>query len=748
MTRLLETPISSTQTSLPSKTKFVDNALCSKAFSLNSSDIGNVQHEHAGKSELAQKLAAGGHLGNRFLKERLFAHLSQPDVSKSEFIQDFLNAGSLLLTKAEARKRDFHDLADEEKDVKRAARYTEIWRQPSYSDDYKKRRNHTHIDKHLPPEWLPFLEKMSPAKRRQREIAILDRVGWDGLELIGLRASDISQKANDMAHQHWKQFPDKDENGNAINQEPAHMKGRCKKHHRRKLKKLQRKALLYVEAALSAVGGAKSDMRPLYVSDYTLALHREYEEETALKLEELRLINVDDPSVQIPMSEVNKRAKIANVTKRRLLIDMMLKRWEILGWHVCWITVTLPGAYVPHSTNEACRAAQWNTEYGPLEGMKAMQDDHHRVLALLRDKGVRPSGWWNAQPQQSGTVHRHYVLACQTQEHARVVCDEFRKKFSSRLKGDDAGQDRGCAAFVIGDGDKKYAPPKGKNGQKETAASIAKYAARYSTRLETEADQQKIETVDPDTGEILTMEKPTDLMRFKAWKWMRRLRTHNFLGLDSGRGPLKIWDVFWKKSGQNIEARDGRAATAMRLMQRVRDEALDAAHFRKLADEAKNDEDRDEMLQDVMFHNDEAAQAAWHAAVAIGMWNDADLDEAELQWLSDELSEYHEMELHQSLPPLPIRDTVETSYNEETRKNVGVFCPSTNERFMAVDGEWKIVDLLEAEAMLEEFKENNKQHMVGSSSDKLSLNPTDPSISLSASLGSLEPKIDTDDPPF
>lgn len=379
-----------------------------------------------------------------------------------------------------------------------------------------------------------------------------------------------------------------------------------------------------------------------------------------------------------------------------------------------------------------------------------MQDDHHRVLAILRDKGVRPTGWWNAQPQQSGTVHRHYVLACKTQEHARVVCDEFRKKFSSRLYGDDAGQDRGCAAFVIGDGDKRYAPPKGKNGQKETAASIAKYAARYSTRLENEDNQQKIETIDPETGEILTMEKPTDLMRFKAWKWMRRLRTHNFLGLDSGRGPLKIWDTFWKKSGQNIEARDGRAATAMRLMQRVRDEALDAAHFRKLADEAKNDEDRDEMLLDVKFHNDEAAQAAWHAAMAIGMWNDADLDEAEVQWLSDELSEYHNLELHESLPPLPIRDTVETSYNEETRKNVGVFCPSTHERFMAVDGEWKIVDVAEAEAeaMLEEFKDKNNQHTVGSSSSKLSLNPTDPSYPPPAVLGSPEPEIGPDDPPF
>lgn len=748
MSRLSGNPISRRETSLLSKVHFVDNALCNKAFFRNSSADSNVQHIDAGKSERALKLAAGGHLGSKYLKERQFAHFSEVVPAKPAIIQDCLDAGSLLLTEAEARKRDFHDLAEEEKDVKRAARYTEIWRQTAYSEEYKKRRNHTHVGNHLPPEWLPFLEKMSPQKRRQREIAILNRVGWDGLELLGLRASDISQKASDLAYEHWKKFPYKDENGNVINQETAHMKGRCKKHHRRRLKKQQRKALLYVEAALSAVGGANNDMRPLYVSDYTLALHREYEEETALKLEDLRLINVDDPSVQIPMSEVNKRAKIADVTKRRLMIDLMLKRWETLKWHVCWITVTLPGAYVPHSINEECRANQWNTDFGPLEGMQAMQDDHHRVLALLRDKGVRPSGWWNAQPQQSGTVHRHYVLACKTQDHARVVCDEFRKKFSSRLFGDDAGQDRGCAAFVIGDADKKYAPPKSKNGQKETAASIAKYAARYATRLENENDQQKIETLDPETGEILEISKPTDLMRFKAWKWMRRLRTHNFLGLDSGRGPQKIWDTFWKKSRNDSDAKDGRAEIIMRMMQRAREEALDAAHFRKLADEAKNEEDRDEMLEDVKFHNDQAAQAAWHAAIAIGMWNEQDLDEAELQWLSDELSEHHEMELHESLPPVPIRDTVETSYNETTRKNIGVFCPSSGEKFMAVDGEWKIVDLAEAEVMLIEFKENNKGSLAVGPSSILSLNPTDPSSPLSAELGSPEPDVDPADPPF
>ena len=130
------------------------------------------------------------------------------------------------------------------------------------------------------------------------------------------------------------------------------------------------------------------------------------------------------------------------------------------------------------------------------------------------------------------------------------------------------------------------------------------------------------------------------------------------------------------------------------------------------------------------------------------MWNEKDLDEAELQWLSDELAEHHELELHESLPPLPIRDTAETSYNETTRKNVGVFCPSTNEKFMNVDGEWKIVDLVEAEAMLLEFKENNRNALTVGSSSMLSLNPTDPSILLSASLGSLEPEVDPDDPPF
>lgn len=69
---------------------------------------------------------------------------------------------------------------------------------------------------------------------------------------------------------------------------------------------------------------------------------------------------------------------------------------------------------------------------------------------------------------------------------------------------------------------------------------------------------------------------------------------------------------------------------------------------------------------------------------------------------------------------------------------------------MKVDGQWKIVDVTEAQVMLEEFKEKNKNKnalTVGSSSI-LSLNPTDPRLPPPAELGSHEPDVDPDDPPF
>lgn len=172
------------------------------------------------------------------------------------------------------------------------------------------------------------------------------------------------------------------------------------------------------------------------------------------------------------MADLNKRAKAADVAKRRLLMDAHLMRFAELRWHVCWITITLPGEYVANATNEGARASRWNPRLGPEEAAAAIQDMHHQTMALLRERGVRPSGWWNAQPQQSGTPHRHIVVACRKKEEARAVCDAFWSRFSSSPPEDRQEErrreDHGCTAYVIGDDDRRYAPPKGKNGKIET----------------------------------------------------------------------------------------------------------------------------------------------------------------------------------------------------------------------------------------------------------------------------------------
>src|SRR5690606_21927886 len=140
--------------------------------------------------------------------------------------------------------------------------------------------------------------------------------------------------------------------------------------------------------------------------------------------------------------ELNEKAKKADATKRAVMIDMHIKRWQALGWRICWITVTLPGEYVCHSTNEEKRVSKHDPlKYGPWQAMDKIQRDMKTVLKILRDKGIRPSGFWCLQPQQSGTPHRHILLAVPTLEEARGVCDAFRHKFSTRLDADANGQD-------------------------------------------------------------------------------------------------------------------------------------------------------------------------------------------------------------------------------------------------------------------------------------------------------------------
>jgi len=644
-----------------------------------------------------------------------------------------LSAADLADADAAWRLQEFADLDTEEAHCPGPRGFLP----PRIHDLPPEQRDHRTVIRFLPPELAPFLVRMSPARRREREQAILAYVGWEGLELLGRGPMALAEEAADRARRYAVKFPRQDHEGNPTHQEPAHRKGRCEKWQRRRLVKAQTRALLYVEQALGAVGGPVVPGRPLYVSDYALTLHREQARRTVEILEGLRLVQVEDPTIQIPMAELNQRAKVADVTKRRLLMDALLRRFAGLGWHVCWITITLPGRYVANATNEGRRAEGWDARLGPQEALDALQDMHHQTMALLRERQVRPCGWWNAQPQQSGTPHRHIILACPTQEDARAVCDAFWGRFSStpieERQEERRRADPGCSAYVIGDADVRYAPPRGANGKAETAASVARYAARYATRYDATRRSSKAGELPADAVDTGQPQTGDEQERFAAWKTRRRVRGHTWIGFDSRRSPMETWDTLWANAMRSEDMPDDpRMALAIRLMRETQAHAENAAELRREATDIQFSDERDEVQAAAGEAADRAAFLAWHAGIAMGLWADTDLDPAEQDWLRDEIEE------SDPLPPMPLRVTKVSGYGEERRAVIGCFSPSTGEVLLRTEKEWKIVDTATAAQMVAEAGAGRiAAPVVGQAApppseavglDHLSDSPTDPRV--------------------
>lgn len=692
VTRLLETPFSSTQNSLPEKAKFVDEA-------------------PAGKSFLAQQLAAAPLLGRGFFRKEFEDEFNAcGSVGGKTNFYDLLDGKLEPETQEERLQTDMAALDEEEAEKpsrKALPRHTVEFVAPSDKVLAQKARTHEHVASFLPPEWRKFLEKLSNARRVEREKLIIELVGWEGLEVLGLRTEKLREMAANEAATYALDWPCKDKDGNLINQHPDQRRRRDERWHLRKIAKLQRKTILRIEGALKAVGGRNAWARPTYVSDYLVGLYREHVDLTEEILQGLRLVKVNDPTVQISMIELNEKAKRQATAKRSLMIDMMLARWKALGWRVCWITVTLPGEFVCHATNEEIRTSEHDPrKSGPWEALDKIQDDMKIVLQILRNKKIRPSGMWCGQPQQSGSPHRHILLAVPTLAEARGVCDEFRKKFSTRLEADSKGQDRGCDARVIGDTDKRYSPQPSSDGSAETATSAARYAARYSIRQEHKVDRKRVEKFEQWKKEIgdkklfgeerkefkreeKAVKEMLDSERYRAWKWIRRTRTHTWIGLDSSRAPNEIWDVLWKCAHRgDREPEDARMAIAMRHM-------IKAREFSKLAEATRTEiaglDEGDETIARLNTvlreHSDAAAREAWHAAIAIGMWPDSDMDPIELQWLREAVAEWEMMgvdvdEVMESatiinrlavdpLPPIPLRKSAENGYGEEVSQTIG-----------------------------------------------------------------------------
>lgn len=195
----------------------------------------------------------------------------------------------------------------------------------------------------------------------------------------------------------------------------------------------------------------------------------------------------------------------------------------------------------------------------------------------------------------------------------------------------------------------------------------------------------------------------------------RAAPSHTWLGLDAGRGPLEIWDTLWANAQRSdYEPDDARMTIALRHMRSASLISHDVVALRDQLEVLKNEDDtatkaenladvfdavarerRQEVIKDLIEEigefSDTAAYEGWHAAIALGVWSDCDLDKQELNWLHDAVREW-EFEKNpdfrakvvskeviynsaDALPPMPLRDTAETQYGGKRNETIGAVAP-------------------------------------------------------------------------
>lgn len=612
------------------------------------------------------------------------------------------------------------------------------------------------VAEQLPKALAVYLDEMDPVMRRKREAAILAKIGWEDLPLCGASAEEVAAIAQARAAQYAKKHPASDPEF----QTAEHRRGRDESIQRRRLRKRARKVRGYIGQAVRGAGGADPETRKNYVTDYSVFCHRDDVRQSHENMERLRILKPAEPKVQIPMLDAHKRKMEREAAKKRLLIDVLLKRAETIGARAVWTTITLPGRFHSNPTNAGHEVEPWDPMLGPDEQMKEMQRRYHQTMNLLRELECRPWGFWAAQAQQDGTVHRHLenfvhdrempeweALALLDPEvsesvktrireaseervlqEARMIATKFRERFPGV---------RGCRAEVVGDTHPDFKPRKDKKGDEETAASIAKYTARYATRLSMGSGDSY--EVAGEGGEDDAERPITDLERHAVWASERDARLLNFVGLDSQRSPSRAWDCIWKAVERGEIPDDDRMSLAVQHMtaaQRLIDELIeiraqqaDAEAYAKLlrrpdreirreikklekqlaesvASSEKNEEFRQKALrqkiarlcddlarspeerqeraeqadgdverldEDVKALNDDIATYAYQACLAFGFWPDRDLHVSERLWLRAELRLGQQAEI--PMPPVPLRAERDNAFGERVKETVGIAAP-------------------------------------------------------------------------
>ncbi|MBU1316227.1 MAG: replication endonuclease [Alphaproteobacteria bacterium] len=619
--------------------------------------------------------------GRQYLRKKILD--SQPSAEKTADRVQPLPA-SARMTLEQLFAADKAELDEEEKDSGPSRLFTPHSK-PSAQEE---------LINFLPPALRPFLKRMEVGRRREREAAIIDKVGWKALRLLDLNPSALRSAAEKEAWRYGLRFPADDPQY----QSADHRRGRDPKVWRSRLKKQVKKARTRIAQLVGAVGGVDVPGRPLYVSDYGI---QEYDHELRQSYEnmkDLRIVNVDDPAAQISMLDAHKRKKNKEMAKRRLLLDVHMVRADIVAARAIWITTTLDGEYHCNPTNSGGEVKRWNIDLGPDEAMKESQKRHHQTMCLLREQGVRSWGFWDAQAQQDSTPHRHLLafvhdtemtekevqtllsdsvsdnVKSQIQasadkrvlEKARAVAVGFRNRFPGTY---------GCKAYVLGDSHPDFAPPHGKNGTEETAVSIMKYMSRYATRMATGfGEMTEVE------GEEGASVPPSDEKRHAVWANERDARLHNWIGVDSQRAAMRVWDCIWKAADRGEIPDDPRMELAVSMMMLAQEHLQDLlvkkaelAEYLKGVELPDADEFVNESNRQLRVMQSAVSATAYHSAVAMGLWADQDLHIKERLWLKGQLDLAENEEL--PLPPIPIRQDRENVYGEEVRETTGIAAP-------------------------------------------------------------------------